>query len=157
MPEGMSFSQLLTDPNFLQMMGQVGQKFSSGASVGEALNPADMIRQIQNQKAVASQLGNVNTAGGPEGGAGSGIDWMKLLTPTPIGQAGPDSVNMTRTADGTTMKIVSPSEKNLSTFGKNVSPESVQATPVAPPTQAPSSTQTGGVPGVSPFFRALFK
>ena len=98
-------TKLLQDPNILQGMGNAGEALSKGASFGEALNPANLIRQVQTQKAGSELLKQIL----------GGI--------TPKGQPGLDSATVTQTADGTKFSGVMPSEANLNTFGTNVSPE----------------------------------
>lgn len=99
--------KMLSDPNILQGMGNAGAALSSGATVGEALNPADLIRNMQQQKATQQLLQQL-LAGAGKGGAGGGVvspsAWgnpdaptSKLLTPE--SEAGPNSI--TYKNDGT--------------------------------------------------------
>jgi hypothetical protein len=127
-----TITKLLQDPNILQGMGNAGAALSSGASVGEALNPATLIRQIQTQKAGNELLKQIL-------GSKSGTP-----TPTPLGTPGPDAVTTKKTADGTTTTIQEPSAANLNTYGTSVPPE---ATP---------AMSTSGGSGSSPFWQALF-
>ena len=166
MVAGIDFTKLLQDPNMLMAIGDMGQSIGAGEPMSEALNPSGLINRIQNQKAVGDMMRQILAQGGgqltaPPNTSGttppsdsastnSGVDmmseWQKLITPTPIGTPGPDKVDWSQTADGTTMKVTSPSAKNLATFGKNVPPEAMTATPPPP---------SGGSPGANPFFKTL--
>lgn len=97
--------KLLSDPNFLQYMGQAGQELSTTGNVGAALNPASMIEAAQNQQATGELLQRILSG---------------EFKPTPKGQAGPDSVNVQQTADGTKLTISEPSKENLNTYGTTV-------------------------------------
>ena len=116
---------LLENPNFLQLLAGMGAGFGSGKSAGEAIGGPvmGMIRQGQMQKA--------------------GQPLIDGLMPTPKGQAGPDAITRNLTADGETITIKSPSERNLNTFGTSVPAESQVA-------QLPAGGQ-----GPSPFWKAL--
>lgn len=140
---GFDFNSLLSDPNFLQMLGNAGSSLSQGDPVGVALNPAEGIGRIQDQKATQQLLQQLLGQQNKTTGVGTSQD------PTPIGQAGPDSVVTKKTADGTTVTTNTPSEQNLNTFGSNVPAESQTPGPV----QGQPAAQ-GGV-GNSPFFQAL--
>lgn len=159
------FMGLLSNPEFLQGMGQAGAALSRGESFGEALNPADLIAQIQKRKATEQLLnrilggakteGEINsgvqTSGGlptdVDTGMSTGLPEESLLNPTPKGMKGPDAVTIKKTADGTKMTIDTPSERNLSTFGTSVPAESVPAS---------TSSPTTGKPGEQlPFWQAL--
>jgi hypothetical protein len=152
------FGAMFSDPNFLQGLGNAGEVIGSGGSIAEALNPADLIRAIQTQKAGQDVLGQifgtgkttpVTQAGGGVGtgsGPGTATGASLPIEPTPRGQAGPDAVTTKRTADGETTTIQTPSAQNLSTFGTNVPVESI--------TQPQPSG--GGTLGPSPFFKSLF-
>ena len=167
MVAGIDFTKLLQDPNMLMAIGDMGQSIGAGEPMSEALNPSGLINRIQNQKAIGDMMRQILAQGGgqptaPPNTSGtttppsdsastnSGVDmmaeWQKLITPTPIGTPGPDKVDWSQTADGTTMKVTSPSANNLATFGKNVPPEAMTATP---------PTQSGGSPGANPFFKTL--
>ena len=161
------YMALLSDPNFLQQMGRTGSMISSGASAGEALNPADMIRQTQSQQAtqqllnqilggqdpnkVASPLNSpgLQTQGIPTGQVQSyqpqqadPLSALKGIVPTPKGQAGADQVTTVTNADGTTHTVKVPSENNLNTYVTNV------------PLEAQS--KGGGLgSNFSPFFQTL--
>jgi len=101
--------KMLSDPNILQGMGNAGAALSRGESVGEALNPADLIRNMQQQKATQQLLQQLLAGGGGgKGGASTGVvnpaQWgnpdastSKLLTPE--SEAGPNSI--TYKNDGT--------------------------------------------------------
>ncbi len=150
----MDFSWLtsaLSDPNIIQGMGNAGQVLQQGGTFGEAFNPADMIRNMQQQKATKLLLDNMLGDGDLQSGGATGIE--KILSglispvadtktpttnltdnfgvagnilPTPKGSPGPDAVTTTRTADGTVTTIKEPSARNLSTYGTSVPPESVR-------------------------------
>lgn len=165
MVAGIDFGALLADPNFQQGLGNAGQVIGNGGSFAEALNPSALIAQIQQQKATAELLkmlsgrmgSNPATTPGTKdvsnlGGEGAGLsttssptmdDWNKLITPTPIGMPGPDSVITKKTADGTTTTVKTPSKENLSSFGTSVPAEAQPKT---------SGLEVGSTP---PFFQAL--
>ena len=160
MVAGIDFGALLADPNFQQGLGNAGQVIGNGGSFAEALNPSAQIAQIQQQKATAellkmlsgrgtapatSQVGQVSPTADPQVPRTSPTmnDWNKLITPTPLGMPGPDSVITKKTADGTTTTVKTPSKENLSSFGASVPAE-------AQPKQ--SGLEVGSTP---PFFQAL--
>ncbi|MCK5019803.1 MAG: hypothetical protein KAS32_22280, partial [Candidatus Peribacteraceae bacterium] len=91
--------------------GGMGAKLGAGQSVGEALDPSQVVGDISAQK------------------AGSQI--LSGILPTPVGQKGPDAVTTKQTADGTTTTITEPSEANLGSFGSTTPAESIKATPPA--------------------------
>ena len=132
-----------TDPNMLQYMGNMGQKLQAGQGWAAAMNPSDTIRNIQFQKALGGKKGDGKTS-----------YFNNLLNPTPVGQPGPDSVTIKRTADGTTVTSQLPSAENLSTYGTTVPPEAVPATQV-PSVPQPVMPQAGGVSDQRPFWGAL--
>lgn len=131
-------TKLLQDPNILQGMGNAGAALSSGASVGEALNPANLIRQVQTQKAGNELLKQI------------------LGKVTPKGQPGLDSATVTQTADGTKFSGVMPSAANLNTYGTNVPPESM-STSGNYPSVFNQNASAGGGTDQSPFWKALFQ
>lgn len=155
------FNKLLADPNFQQQMGRSGQIISNGGSVGEALNPAEAIRNAQAQAATMAMLKQmfpqlnapVANAPAPSGAPApmqnaqpyqlpqqaDPLAPMKGLEPTPIGQEGPDSITKNTTADGVTYTVKAPSKQNLNTFGSRTPPEAV----------------ANNSAGSSPFFQAL--
>lgn len=160
MVAGIDFGALLADPNFQQGLGNAGQVIGNGGSFAEALNPSALITQIQQQKAMGellkmlsgrgtapatSQVGQVSpTMNSQTSGTSPTIDdWNKLITPTPIGMSGADSVITKKTADGTTITIKAPSNENLSSFGPSVPAEAQPKT---------SGLEVGSTP---PFFQAL--
>ena len=120
---GGGITALLQDPNILQGMGNAGAALSSGATVGEALNPADLIRNMQQQKATQQLLQQLLAGAGKggTGGVGGGVvspeKWsnpdFKLTSPTSLesnfgsggltspGTKGATSRTMTENADGT--------------------------------------------------------
>lgn len=106
------------NPEFIKMMANMGSSLGKGQSLGQATGDttAEMLRMQ------ALQGNN-----------------PQVVKPTPKGQPGPDSVTTKQTADGTTTTVQTPSERNLSTFGTSVSPESMK----------------GGVSDQSPFWKAL--
>lgn len=112
--------QFQMNPQLLQMLAQTGAGLGKGQSVGQALG--DSTIQALRMKSLMGQ--------------------NQQLTPTPIGQPGPDSVTTKQTADGTTTTIQTPSQRNLQTYGTSVPPE-VQ------------TSQMGGVSDQSPFFKQL--
>ena len=112
--------QFQMNPQFLQMLAQTGAGLGKGQSVGQALG--DSTAQALRMKALMGQ--------------------NQQLSPTPIGQPGPDSVTTKQTADGTTTTIQTPSQRNLQTYGTSVPPEA-------------QTSQMGGVSDQSPFFRNL--
>lgn len=143
----MSLQDLLQNPNFLQLLGNAGQTIGSGGSVGEALNPADIIRNVQSQQAIQQLLSQMfpqtNTQKAlapPYTGTGSATaapyqqpqagglqniaNLMQGLPPvTPVGTPGLDSRTVTETADGKVTTTKEPSQQNLSTFGTTVPAE----------------------------------
>lgn len=134
MVAGIDFGKLLADPNFQQGLGNAGAALSRGESFGEALNPAPLIAQIQQQKATTDLLKALS--GGRQVGGQSQLgqtnqndlstvptmdDWNKLITPTPIGTPGPDKIDWSTTADGSTLKVKIPSKVN--SFGTSVPAE----------------------------------
>ena len=112
--------QFQMNPQFLQMLAQTGAGLGKGQSVGQALG--ESTAQALRMKALMGQ--------------------NQQLTPTPIGQPGPDSVTTKQTADGTTTTIQTPSQRNLQTYGTSVPPEA-------------QTSQMGGVSDQSPFFKQL--
>ena len=112
--------QFQMNPQFLQMLAQTGAGLGKGQSVGQALG--DSTAQALRMKALMGQ--------------------NQQLSPTPIGQPGPDSVTTKQTADGTTTTIQTPSQRNLQTYGTSVPPEA-------------QTSQVGGVSDQSPFFKQL--
>ena len=106
------------NPDMLRMLAQMGTGFGQGKSAGEAIG-APTAEALRMQ---ALQGNN-----------------PQVVKPTPKGQPGPDSITTKQTADGTTTTVQTPSERNLSTYGTNVSPESMK----------------GGVSDQSPFWKAL--
>lgn len=140
-----TITKLLQDPNVLQGMGNAGEAFSKGATAGEALNPANLIRQIQSQKAGGALLKQILA------GAGTGTP-----TPTPLGMPGPDAVTTKKTADGTTTTIQEPSAENLSTFGTSV-PMEAMSNSGNYPSVFNQGTPAGGGADQSPFWKALFQ
>jgi hypothetical protein len=123
---GIDFENLLADPNFQQGLGQAGQAIAGGSSVAEALNPADLIRQIQTQKASEALLSRILGGTGKQEVSALEKPGEFEFEPTPLGQLGPDSVVTKRTADGTTTTVSEPSAKNLETFGSTVPAESIR-------------------------------
>lgn len=111
------------NPDMLKMLAQMGQGFGKGQSAGEAIG-------APTSEALRMQALQGNNPQIPE--------------PTPKGQPGPNSVTIKKTADGTTTSIQTPSERNLSTYGTSVPPESMKAPSVQ-----------GGVSDQSPFWKAL--
>lgn len=154
------FMQLLNDPNIIRGIGEAGSALSRGEPFGVALDPSQMIRRMQSQEATKQLLAQILGGEQPSGQnlTNTGITGITAydskagkpvtLTPTPQGQAGPDSIVETtkRTADGTTTTttVKEPSQRNLDTFGTSVPLEA----------QPQQSTQTGK--DMSPFFQALF-
>ena len=112
--------QFQMNPQFLQMLAQTGAGLGKGQSVGQALG--DSTAQALRMKALMGQT--------------------QQLSPTPIGQPGPDSVTTKQTADGTTTTIQTPSQRNLQTYGTSAPPEA-------------QTSQMGGVSDQSPFFKQL--
>lgn len=140
--------------------GQTMLPLGGTSKLGSVLGGAPVETQAVETMSVPT-TGNVATSpliqGAPESrvGGGDGGDMVRLIqqlgggmrgeeaAPTPIGTAGPDSVTTKRTADGTTQTVITPSERNLSTFGTTAPPE---ATPAA----------TGGpIGGMLPLWKAL--
>ena len=108
------------NPDMLRMLAQMGQGFGKGQNAGEAIGaPTSEALRMQ-----ALQGNNPQV--------------------TPKGQAGPDSITTKETADGITKTIQIPSQRNLSTYGTSVPPESMKAPSVQ-----------GGVSDQSPFWKAL--
>ena len=108
------------NPDFLRMLAQMGTGFGQGKSAGEAIGaPTSEAFRMQALQGNNSQV-------------------------TPKGQAGPDSITTKETADGITKTIQIPSQRNLSTYGTSVPPESIKAPSVQ-----------GGVSDQSPFWKAL--
>jgi hypothetical protein len=139
---GDGIAKLLQDPNMLQALGNMGESISKGEPIGTALNPANLIRQIQTQKAGSELLKQILS--GNNSKLGSGSSKTSTPTPTPIGAPGPDTVTTKKTADGTTTIIQEPTAENLSTYGTSV------------PLEATPAMATGGGSGSSPFWQALF-
>ena len=108
------------NPDMLRMLAQMGTGFGKGQSAGEAIGaPTAEALRMQALQGTNSQL-------------------------TPKGQAGPDSITTKETADGITKTIQIPSQRNLSTYGTSVPPESIKAPSVQ-----------GGVSDQGPFWKAL--
>lgn len=153
-----ALTTLFQDPNFLQGLGRAGEAFSRGEPAGVALNPSELIQQIQNQKAGGEVLAGIF---GPPTGAlqapapaptsastiptGASVgrnegtllegqpipEWLReaiKLGVTPQGSPGLDAFDVKNTADGSTITMRAPSPKNLSTYGTNVPAEAVPAT-----------------------------
>lgn len=113
------------NPEFIKMLANLGSGLGKGQSVGEATgNTAAEILKMQ-----ALQGNN-----------------PQQVKPTPKGQPGPDSITTKETADGVTTTIQTPSEKNLSTYGTSVPPESMSKKVMS---------GGGGVSDQSPFWKAL--
>lgn len=129
----MDISKMLSDPNFLQYLGQAGATLGAGGSVGEALNPSGLMRQdsVQsNNSVLLKQL--------LEG----------RLKPTPKGQEGPDEVTTKTTSDGTVTTIKAPSTESLKQQGA-VLPLENQVS------QSQQQEVQGGQGNLSPFLQAL--
>lgn len=138
------FMKLLADPNFQQGLGQAGAALGMGESFGEALDPSDLIAQIQEQQANKELLDRIlGQVGGPSATTPTTPVTGGTPTPTPLGQAGPDSVTKKVTADGTTTTISEPSEANLNSFGTTTPAESIKG------------DATNRVSGELPFFQTL--
>lgn len=129
----------LSDPNMQQWMGNAGQKLQAGEGWAAALNPSDVITNVQMQKAVGGYPTKQS-----EGKKPSAFDFLMGMEPTPKGSAGPDSINLTKTADGTKMSFSMPSDANLNTYGTSVPPEAYKA-PIS----------GGGVSEQPPFWEML--
>lgn len=152
-----NLGEMLANPNFQQALGNAGAAIAGPGSFAAAINPAEAIRQAQVQKAGEDMLAKIlGGATSPEtvldqpAADTSGIPPLtfsgQMPQPTPIGQAGPDSVTTKQTADGTVTTIAAPSTRNLDTFGTTVPLE-------AQPKQA---TPAAGAQSTVPFFQALF-
>lgn len=117
------FERMLSDPNVLQGMGDFGAALSNGATFAEAINPSDMIKRITTQRAnkqLLNKLLGVDTQQGVTNPGAvdtqSNLPFAKNFSgsvapipePTPIGEAGPDSVNTNKTADFTKTTITTP-------------------------------------------------
>lgn len=147
---GFDLNALLTDPNFLQGMGNAGETLSKGGTFGEAFNPANLIRQIQAQKAGAGAVDKNQRLMTMLSEALSGktpTNSTTNPTVTPANQEGPLSIKH---------EAGKPSVMTMST------PETIAAAKAADPKDAygtnPSleSVQANRGSASSPFSEALF-
>lgn len=136
------FTGLLSDPNFLKYVGNVGAGIGSGQNFAQAVGGQNLAQQIEGpanqdvaQQIFAALSGKV----------------------TPQGQDGPTNLTLKKNADKTTVSFDEESSKNKNTFGQSVpveiqnnsQPVSVPDPNLQPVTQAqPGDNQ-------SPFFKAL--
>jgi hypothetical protein len=135
---GGGISGLLSNPNFIKMLGDVGAGLSSEGSVGKAVGTAvsGMSRQQATQKANAPLMQKI-------------LDLNKE-NPTPVGQQGPNKITtkIDRTADGTkvTHSFDESSKANLNSFGTTVPPEAISNNVIASDPNA-NNTGNAGVDG----------
>ncbi len=127
-----TLTALLQDPNILAGLGDAGSALSSGASIGEALNPSEMIRRMQMQKAGANIIRRRKNS------YGSVSEALQGLGQTPGHMPGPNTLNVKSDGKITTTTVTEPS-----------------------PITGDSSSLTDDVTGSGgqhvPFFRALFQ
>jgi hypothetical protein len=133
---GGGISGLLTNPNFIKMLGDVGAGLSSEGSIGKAVGTAvsGMARQQANQRAAKPLMQKI-------------LD-LNNENPTPVGQQGANRITtkIDRTADGTkvTHSFDEPSAANLNSYGTTVPPEAISNNIIA----GDSNTDTTGNAGV---------
>jgi hypothetical protein len=60
------FTELLQNPNFLQLLGQAGSTLGRGGSVGEALDPSQIIQNVQGQNSTEQLLRQLLGGGNPQ-------------------------------------------------------------------------------------------
>lgn len=109
------------NPEMLRMLAQMGAGFGKGQSAGEAIGaPTAEALRMQALQGKNPQV-------------------------TPPNKPGPDKIITEQTADGTTTKIITPSDQKLASlnYGSSPAPESMKAPSV------------GGVSDQSPFWKAL--
>jgi len=140
---GGGVGKLFTDPNFIQLLAGMGSGFSQGKGAGEAIGgpTAEMMRNQQAQKSGSALLEAILNPKNREGMV------------TPVGSPGADKIVTSQDANGQTITIKSPSEKNLNTFGTTVPPESQPAQAA----QSMQSSSMGGSQEQSPFWKALLR
>ena len=112
------------NPEFIKILASLGSSLGKGQSVGQATG--DTANEFLRMQALQGNN-------------------PQQVKPTPKGQPGPDSITTKETADGTTITINTPSERNLSTYGTSVPPESMKGKVMT----------GGGVSDQSPFWKAL--
>jgi hypothetical protein len=62
-------ADLLQNPNFLQLLGQAGSTLGRGGSVGEALDPSQIIQNVQGQNSTDQLLRQLLGGGNPQNAA----------------------------------------------------------------------------------------
>lgn len=171
----MAMFDFLSNPDVLQAMGNAGAALSRdprnpGRSMGEVLNPAEVIRNIQNQKATRQLLGMLTQPTtqpqhqpqvSSEGGVPLDPNGMTMMPPSQLQQltvpnkSGATKHTVSMNPDGslgytTTGRLGDAPMADA--YGSNVAPESIK-TPTVP--TVPTTSQLTPQGSQVPFWQAL--